>query len=136
MKRILISDPILANPNYDQPFVIQTDASNQGVGAVLLQGKDETERVISYFSRKLSATEQKYQTTERECLAVINAIEKFRPYIEGVRFTIITDHASLQWLQNLRDPAGRLGRWALRLQAYDYELLHRKGRLIVVPDAL
>lgn len=68
-----------------------------------MQGCDENERVISYFSRKLSAAEQKYQTTERQCLAVINAIEKFRPYIEGIKFTVITDHASLQWLQNLRD---------------------------------
>lgn len=136
IKRILTSEPILTNPNYDQPFIIQTDASNLGVGAVLLQGFGESERVISYFSRKLSSAEQKYQTTERECLAVINAIEKFRPYIEGARFTVVTDHASLQWLQNLRDPAGRLGRWALRLQAHNFELVHRKGRLMVVPDAL
>lgn len=136
IKKVLTSEPILANPIYDEPFIIQTDASNLGVGAVLLQGCGESERVISYFSRKLSSAEQKYQTTERECLAVINAIDKFRPYIEGVKFTVVTDHASLQWLQNLRDPAGRLGRWALRLQAHDFVLVHRKGSLMVVPDAL
>lgn len=74
--------------------------------------------------------------TERECLAVITAIEKFRPYIEGVKFTVVTDHASLQWLQNFRDTNGRVSRWALRLQAYDFNIKHRKGTQMVVPDAL
>lgn len=136
VKCILTSSPILANPDYARPFIIQTDASNYGVGAVLLQGEGDDERVISFMSKKLSPAEQKYQTTERECLAVLMAIDKFRPYIEGVKFTVVTDHASLLWLQNLRDPAGRLGRWALRLQAYNFDLLHRKGSLMVVADAL
>lgn len=136
LKKILVSQPVLANPDYAKRFFIQSDASDTGVGAVLVQGEMEEERVIAYMSQKLSSAQQKYSTTERECLAVITAIEKFRPYIEGVSFTVITDHASLTWLQNLRDPAGRLGRWALRLQAYDFELKHRKGRMLVVADAL
>lgn len=88
------------------------------------------------MSAKLTAAQRKYQVTERECLAVITAIEKFRPYIEGVHFTVLTDHASLQWLKNLKDPAGQLARWALRLQAHDYTIQHRKGTQMVVPDAL
>lgn len=136
LKTSLTSSPVLANPDYSKPFIIQTDASNFGIGAVLVQGEGEAERVIAYLSQKLTSTQQKYQTTERECLAVITAIEKFRPYIEGSRFKVVTDHASLQWLQNLKDPSGRLGRWALRLQPYDYEIVHRKGNLMVVPDAL
>lgn len=91
---------------------------------------------MAYMSQKLSSAQRKYQTTERECLAVLTAIEKFRPYIEGVHFSVITDHASLLWLQNLKDPSGRLGRWALRLQAYNFDLKHRKGKLMVVADAL
>lgn len=63
-------------------------------------------------------------------------MEKFRPYIEGVKFTVISDHASLQWLTNLKDPSGRLASWALRLQQYDFDFFHRKGKFMIVPDAL
>lgn len=136
IKTRLSSSPVLANPDYEKPFIVQTDASDVGIGGILIQGEGESERVIAYWSQKLSSAQRKYQTTERECLAVITAIEKFRPFIEGCRFTVITDHASLLWLQNLKDPAGRLGRWALRLQAYDFELRHRKGKFMVVADAL
>lgn len=136
IKTVLVSDPVLASPDYSQPFVIQTDASDSGIGGVLVQGSGETEKVVAYFSQKLSSAQRKYQTTERECLAVIVGIEKFRPYIEGVHFTVVTDHASLQWLQNLKDPSGRLGRWALRLQPYNFTLVHRPGRLMTVADAL
>lgn len=136
IKGILTSAPILANPNYQEPFIIQSDASDTGMGGILVQGEGEDERVVAYFSQKFSAAQRKYQTTERECLAVISAVEKFRPFVEGVRFTVITDHASLMWLRNLKDPSGRLGRWALRLQAYDFSLKHRKGKFMVVADAL
>lgn len=136
IKEVLTASPILANPNYDQPFIIQTDASDTGMGAILVQGEGDEEKVVAYWSQKLSSAQRKYQTTERECLAVILAIEKFRPYIEGVKFTVITDHASLLWLRNLKDPTGRLGRWALRLQVYDFTLRHRKGKFMVVADAL
>lgn len=136
LKAALVTTPILATPDYSLPFVVQTDASDVGLGAVLTQEIGGEERVIAYMSVKLSAAERKYHVTERECMAVLIAIEKFRSYIEGVSFTVITDHASLQWLQNLKDPTGRLARWALRLQAYDFKLIHRKGALNVVPDGL
>lgn len=136
VKAALTSAPILANPDYSRPFTIQSDASDTGIGAILVQGEGDDEKVIAYFSQKLSSAQRKYQTTERECLAVISAIEKFRPYIEGAKFKVITDHASLLWLRNLKDPSGRLGRWALRLQPYDFELQHRKGRFMTVADAL
>lgn len=136
IKVALTSAPVLANPNYEKPFIIQADASDAGMGAVLVQGEGEDERVVAYWSQKLSSAQRKYQTTERECLAVILAVEKFRPYIEGAKFTVITDHASLLWLRNLKDPTGRLGRWALRLQPYDFVLQHRKGKFMVVADAL
>lgn len=81
-------------------------------------------------------SQRKYHTTEKECLAVILGIENFRPYIEGSHFTVITDHHSLLWLKNLKDPSGRLARWCLRLQAYDFDMIHRKGKDHVMPDAL
>lgn len=106
LKIALISTPILATADFDQPFQVECDASDLGIGAVLTQCQHGERRVIAYMSAKLSATQRKYQVTERECLAVNTAIERFRPYIEGVHFTVLTDHASLQWLRNLKDPAG------------------------------
>lgn len=137
LKTILTSEPILANPDFTKPFIIQCDASDRGMGAALLQGEGDQERVIAYWSQKFNSAQRKYQTTERECLSVLTACEKFRGYIEGGSTTkVITDHASLMWLKNLKDPAGRLGRWSLKLQAHDIEIIHRRGSLMVVADAL
>lgn len=136
IKEMLVSAPVLQCPDYDLPFQIQTDASGFGVGAVLVQPHPDGERVISYLSRSLTKQERNFSTTERECLAVLWAIEKLRPYIEGVHFTVITDHHSLVWLQKVRDPSGRLALWAVRLQQYDFEIIHRKGKDHIVPDTL
>jgi transposase InsO family protein len=136
VKDCLINAPVLQCPDFSRTFVLQTDASAFGVGAVLTQNFDDGERVICYLSRSLTATERKYSTTERECLAVIWAVEKLRHYLEGFHFKVITDHHSLLWLHRLKDPQGRLARWALRLQPYDYEILHRKGKEHIVPDFL
>lgn len=132
----LIKAPILTCPNFELPFIVSCDASGVGVGAVLSQKTEQGEQVIAYASRTLTKAEQKYSATERECIAVIWAVERFRPYIEGTHFTIITDHYSLLWLHNLKDPQGRLARWALRLQPYSFDLIHRKGKEHVVPDIL
>lgn len=132
----LTTAPVLANPDYTFPFEIQADACKQSCGAVLVQYHDGSERVVAYMSQKFTQTQKRYHVTELECLAVILAIEKFRPYVEGSQFRVITDHHSLLWLKNLKDPNGRLARWALRLQAYDFTLVHRKGNQHIVPDAL
>lgn len=92
--------------------------------------------MISYISRSLSREERNYSTTERECLAVLFSIEKLRPYVEGTHFTVVTDHYSLKWLNNMQQPTGRLARWAVRLSGYDFDIVHRKGKDNVVPDAL
>uniref|UniRef100_A0A1Y1NGJ5 RNA-directed DNA polymerase n=1 Tax=Photinus pyralis TaxID=7054 RepID=A0A1Y1NGJ5_PHOPY len=136
IKEALISAPILTIPNFEKPFILQTDASNVGIGAVLTQIYDDQEHVICYLSRALTRTERKFSVTERECLAVLWSVEKLRCYLDGVKFTVITDHHSLVWLNNLKDPQGRLGRWVLRLQQFDYDIVHRKGLDHVVPDFL
>lgn len=136
LKSCLSSAPILSCPNFKLPFFVQTDASAYGLGAVLSQQDEDGEHVICYISRSLSRAEQKYSTTERECLAVIWACEKLRPYLEGYKFTVITDHYSLIWLNNLQNPSGRITRWVLRLQQFDFEVIHRKGRDHIVPDLL
>lgn len=136
IKEKLVSAPILNCPNYDLPFFVQTDASAYGLGAVLTQKSGDEELVISYASRSLTKGERNFSVTEKECLGVIFGIEKFRPYLEGIKFTVITDHYSLLWLNNLKDPIGRLARWAVRLQQFDFTIEHRKGKDHLIPDLL
>ncbi|MBW0543452.1 hypothetical protein O181_083167, partial [Austropuccinia psidii MF-1] len=136
MKEKLTSAPVLACPDFDREFTLHCDASTLGLGAILTQEFDDGEKVIAYASRSLSKPERNYSVTELECLCVLWAIERFRCYIDGYRFTVMTDHSSLKWLDNLRDPVGRLGRWAVRLQQYDYKIVHRKGKENEAPDAL
>lgn len=136
IKQCLMSPAILAAPDYTLPFKIYTDASLVAGAGVLVQVQDGIERVIAFHSVKFSRTQRNYSATERECLAVLSSVEKFRPYIDGVSFTVVTDHSSLRWLQNLKEPHGKLARWAVRLQAFNITFEHRPGRLMTVPDAL
>lgn len=137
LKNALVNAPILTCPNFNLQFIIQCDASSYGLGAVLLQRKPAgTENVICYISRSLTRSERNYCTTEREALAVVFAIEKLRPYVEGFHFTVVTDHHSLVWLHNLPQPTERLARWMMKLQQYDYDIVHRKGKEMIVPDLL
>ncbi|KAK9731667.1 Integrase zinc binding domain [Popillia japonica] len=136
LKERLVTAPVLVMPDFEREFVIQADASHYGIGAVLTQNFDEGEKVIAYISKSLSLRERNFSTTEKKCLAVLFAIEKFRPYVEGAHFTVVTDHYSLLWLNSLHNPSGRLARWAVRLQQYDFTIVHRKGKEHLVPDAL
>lgn len=138
IKSELISPNVLANPDFNLPFTIESDASNVAVGAVLTQNQDGIRKPIAFFSKKLSATQRKYAPTEKECLGVILAIQKFRHYVEGSRFTVVTDAQSLIWLRQISAEGGsaKLIRWALKLQQYDFELLYRKGSLNITADAL
>jgi hypothetical protein len=136
IKDALVSAPVLSSPNFSKLFVIQTDASDTGLGAVLMQELDGDERVIAYASRSLTKAERNYSVTERECLAVLFALEKFRPYVVNTHFTIVTDHYSLLWLNRMKDPGGKLARWCVKLNQFSFDLVHRKGKLNVVPDAL
>lgn len=136
IKQALVSAPILSSPDFSKPFYIQCDASNVGLGVMLTQRNGDNELVVAFASRSLTEVEKKYSVTEKECLSVLFGLDKFRPFIDGVHFTVITDHYSLLWLSNLKNPTGRLARWAMRLSQYDMEIVHRKGALNVIPDAL
>lgn len=136
IKDLLCQHPIVHCPDFTLPFSIETDASNVGLGGVLVQHVNGEERVIAYTSRTLNQAEQNYTTTERECLAVLHSMSIFRPYIEGAHFTVVTDHASLKWLMGLHEPTGRLARWVTKFSQYDYDILHLKGKFMNVPDAL
>lgn len=136
IKLRIASAPVLASPNFDEPFYIQTDASDVGLGAVLFQKLNGSEHPIAFASRTLTTAERKYSATERELLGVIFGIEKYRGYIEGTKFTVITDCSSLTWLHRLREPSGRLSRWCLRLSQFTFDVEHRPGCKNIIPDAL
>lgn len=137
IKDKLTTAPVLCHPDYNKTFFVQCDASKTGVGSVIFQKDDEGfDHPIAYFSKKLNRTQRNYSVTELECYAVVLSIKKFRQYLEGYEFVVITDHASLQWLMRQSNLSGRLARWSLKLQSFNMKIEHRKGKDNVVPDAL
>jgi len=137
LKDDLVSAPVLVRPDFSKKFYLHCDASDFCVSGTLMQKDDEGhDHAITYINKILSSRERKWTTTEKECYAVIWSLEKLRPYIEGYSFVVYTDHSSLIWLKNLKDVTRRLGRWAMKLLAYDVEIQHRPGRDNKVPDAL
>ncbi|KAA3674184.1 uncharacterized protein DEA37_0001986 [Paragonimus westermani] len=139
LKDKLTTPPILAFPDVSDEagkFVLDTDASNVSIGAVLSQETPEGEVVIAYASRCLDKCERNYSTTRRELLALIHFLRHFRPYLLGKPFKVRTDHQSLQWLRNFRDPEGQVARWQERLQEYDFVCEYRRGLRHGNADAL
>jgi hypothetical protein len=128
LKDILISKPVLTlfNPNY--PCHLYVDASQEAIAAVLKQKHpDGTLHPIAFHSRQLKQHERNYAITELECLAIIDAIDKFHCYLHGKKFTIYSDHSALQYLKSVKNLTGRLFRWSLKLSMYDYEVIYIKG---------
>ena len=136
IKESLCSAPILIRPDFSKPFELHTDASEYAIGAVLIQEFEKEKHPIIFINRLLTATERKYSVSEKECLAVLWSVEKLRHYLEGFSFTVFTDHHSLVWMQTLKNPSGRLTRWAMSLLAHDIKIEHRPGSENQVPDAL
>uniref|UniRef100_A0AAV2M0R0 Gypsy retrotransposon integrase-like protein 1 n=1 Tax=Knipowitschia caucasica TaxID=637954 RepID=A0AAV2M0R0_KNICA len=120
----------------DLPYVMDTDASGTGIGAVLSQQGGEGERVVGYYSRALSREERNYCVTRRELLAVVMAVHHFRPYLHGNKFLLRTDHASLTWLLSFKQPEGQVARWLEVLQTYDFDIQHHPGQQHNNADAL
>lgn len=133
----ICSAPVLIFPNLTQPFVLQTDASRDVVGAILCQRNLENHaQLVAYASRKLSKVECNYNISDREGLAVIFGIKHFWQYLHGSRFVKEADHSPLKALLKSRDLTGRLARSALVLQSYECEIYHKPGRLHSDADAL
>ena len=130
LKNRLTSAPILALPDWPKPFVLDTDASDMGVGAVLSQVNGCNETVVAYGSRTLSKSERNYYATKKELLAVVVFLEHFRPYLLGRPITIRTDH------QTFKQPEGQMARWLQKLQEYDFNIVHRPGKKHSNADAL
>nr|XP_050052429.1 uncharacterized protein LOC126548327 [Dermacentor andersoni] len=136
LSKALVDTAELKLPDLNREFVVQADASDLGIGAVLLQEHEDVLRPVAFASRSLTPAERNYSVTERECLAIVFALRKFDHYVDGVPFVVETDHMALTWLKRLREPSGRLARWALTLQRYNFVVRYRKGSTNVVADAL
>ncbi|XP_036001790.1 uncharacterized protein LOC118565513 [Fundulus heteroclitus] len=136
LKHLLTTAPVLGFPLDQGNMILDTDASDVGIGAVLSQVQQGRERVLAYGSRKLSKTEQHYCTTWRELLAVVEFTSHFRQYLLGRPFIVRTDHSSLRWLTKMKEPEGQLARWFERLGEYNFEIIHRPGHLHTNADSL
>jgi transposase InsO family protein/ribosomal protein L21E len=136
LKDKLVQAPVLAYPDPNETFILDTDASNLGIGAVLSQVQKGEERPIAYASKKLSPSQRNYCVTMRELLAVVVFVKEYHHYLWGRQFILRTDHASLVWLVNFKEPTGMLARWISILGNYKFTTLHRKGSLHGNADAL
>ncbi|GFV80544.1 retrovirus-related Pol polyprotein from transposon 17.6 [Trichonephila clavipes] len=137
LKTRLSKNPVLYSPDFTKPFIIQCDASNLGIGVVLSQVCENEEHPIMFLSKKLSLAEQKYSTTEKECAAIIFAVQKLKCYLDGhQKFIIQTDHNPLVWLEKNTGTNPRLLRCSLILQAFNYEIAYRKGKQNQNADSL
>lgn len=129
MKELLTTAPILAYPRRDVDFILDTDASNFAIGAVLSQEQDGQERVLAYASKTLNRAEQNYCVTRRELLAVVVFLKHFRHYLYGQRLTVRTDHGALRWLMQFKNLEGQLARWLEVITQYQLTLEHRAGQI-------
>jgi len=138
LKQKLTEAPILAHPDFSgqYDFTLETDASTIGAGAVLTQALPDGNKVIGYYSYTFKPNERKWSTTERETYAALLGMRAFRHLVSGFHFTLVTDHQALRYIKSMKDPHGRIARWLMEMQMYDYDINHKPGKLHVVPDAL
>ena len=127
LKQVLTSPPLVFSPDFTRRFVVHTDASDVGIGAVLAQTVDDQEHPVAYASRKLLPRERRYATVEKEGLAVKWAILKFAPYLLGRTFTLVTDHRPLSWIAHHSSANARVARWAIALQPFSFTVKYRPG---------
>lgn len=135
IRAAILKDAVLAHPQFNLPFLVDTDASDYGLGAVVSQVIDGVERPLGFASRRLTPAERKWPIREKEALGILFGLESFRHFLLGSKFTVRTDHSSLNLLKGAEK--GRLGRWALRLAEFgDWDVLYRPGKAHGNCDAL
>ena len=128
---------MLCIPNFQCPFILETDASGCGLGAVLAQEQSDGQvRPVAYASRSLQKHKANYGITELEGLGVVWAVKHFRPYLYGHKCIVFTDHEALKSLLNTPRPSGKLARWGLAFQEMDLTIIHRSGKRNANADAL
>ena len=136
LKSLLCKEPILQLPDFNKEFVLRTDASQEGVGAVLMQEHHGQMFPVSYYSRKLRAAERNYSTVEKELLAVVEGVKKYYFYLYGDEFVLETDHLPLASLKTSKNANARLMRWALYLQQFAFSVRYIKGKTNIGADFL
>ena len=136
IKSEFVNSVCLHIPLPDHPFILQSDACDKGIGAVLLQSVDGVERPVTFISRKLNGAESRFSIIEKECLAIVYAVKKLHHYLYGQKFKIRTDHAPLQWLSDNKDVCSRRMRWSLALQPYSFVVEYVRGKDNIVADVL
>ena len=137
LRDVLVTAPVLAYPDFSRPFQLETDASGEGLGAVLSQEQEDgTRRPIAYASRSSQGAEMRYSATELEALGVVWAVKRFRHYLYGHPCTTVTDHQPLKSLLNTPHPSGKLARWGLALQELDINIVYQPGKKNLAADAL
>ena len=136
LKQSLLSPAVLAIPSTSGSFILDTDASDVAIGAQLSQVQDGVERVIAYGSFALNSCERRYCTTRKELWAIVRFTSLYRHYLLGKKFLIRTDHHSLVWLMNFKNPEGQLVRWLDRLSRFDMVIEHRAGQKHLNADSL
>ena len=136
LKTALTSSPVLAYPEPGKEYILDTDASQKAVGAVLSQVSNGHERVIAYMSQSMNVHEQSYCTTRKELLAVVCGLRKFHSYLYGQSIRLRTDNAAVSWLRSLKQPTGQVARWIQEIETYTLTVEHRAGLKHSNADAL
>ena len=136
LKEELVKAPILGYPDPEKDFILDTDASGYGIGAVLSQIQDGRERVLAYGSRTLTKEERRYCVTRKELLAVVHFVKQYKHYLYGRRFLVRTDHGALKYLLNFKEPEGQMARWMQVLDTYTFDVEHRAGKRHCNADAM
>ena len=136
IKNIMSSDLILKLPDFKHPFIVTTDASDVGYGAVLEQIIEGENRIISYFSRCMSPAQKNYCTAEKELLGIVEALDHWSDLLLGKKFEVYSDHMPLQFLLSKNKPSQRLERYMLRLSRFNFEIKYKKGAENIVADFL
>ena len=136
LKANLTTTPIVRAPNWKLPSEVICDASDLAIGAVLGQREEGKPYVVYYARKTLNKAHRNYTTTEKELLAVVHALDKFRTYLVGSDIVIFTDHSALKYLLTKQNAKARLIRWVLLLQEFNPQIKDKKGVENVVTDHL
>ena len=136
LKQAIISAPVLVHHQEGLPCVVESDASDFALGAVLSQEVEGVLHPVAYYSRRLTGAEINYQVYDKELLAIVEVFREWRVYLDGVHTTVFADHRNLEHFKDLKTPLPRQVRWGWKLQNFDFDIVHRPGKLNARADAL
>ena len=123
-------------PDFSKPFIVTTDASGYAIRGILPQGPINQDRPVAYTSRTLNAAEVRYDTYEKEALAIVYSVLQYRLYLYGRKFTLVTDHKPFFGFRSCKDGNARVLRWRLKLAEYEYDVVSEVGKTNANADAL